>query len=304
MWGVAMGDFGPYYRTVLEDIVSVESIITVHYFEFASDYVFKGEKHDFWEFLYVDKGEVEVMADASGYKLVQGDIVFHKPGEFHSVWANGKTAPNIVVVSFECNSPAVKFFENKILKLSSVCRNLLSEIIKETGLSFKNDPGSQYARLERKESSILGSEQLIRVYIEMLLIQLMRDDGSIQNRNRLYSPAKERVEEDTVNNIIEFLQDNVGGNLSFEDICMKFYMGKTHLKTMFKNAAGMGVMEYFNRLKMEEAKRMIREGKHNFTEISQLLGFSSIYYFSRFFKKHSNMTPTEYGSSIKARVSI
>jgi AraC-like DNA-binding protein len=81
-------------------------------------------------------------------------------------------------------------------------------------------------------------------------------------------------------------------------------MGKTHLKTMFKNAAGMGVMEYFNRLKMEEAKRMIREGKHNFTEISQLLGFSSIYYFSRFFKKHSNMTPTEYGFSIKARASI
>ena len=38
----------------------------------------------------------------------------------------------------------------------------------------------------------------------------------------------------------------------------------------------------------------------NFTQISETLGYSSIHYFSRQFKKLTNMTPSEYASSIKA----
>lgn len=73
--------------------MAVEAIVTVHYFEYAKNYVFEGEKHDFWEFLYVDKGEVEVMADSTGYRLRQGEMIFHKPDEFHNVFANGVVAP-------------------------------------------------------------------------------------------------------------------------------------------------------------------------------------------------------------------
>ena len=73
--------------------MAVDAIVTVHYFEYAKNYVFEGEKHDFWELLYVDKGEVEVMADSTGYRLRQGDMIFHKPDEFHNVFANGVVAP-------------------------------------------------------------------------------------------------------------------------------------------------------------------------------------------------------------------
>ena len=107
-----------FVKTQLQEVISLDKIITIYYFEFASDYVFQGEKHDFWELLYVDKGEVEIMADTEGYRLEQGDIVFHKPNEFHSVWANGTIAPNIVVISFECLSQSMNFFENKILQLN------------------------------------------------------------------------------------------------------------------------------------------------------------------------------------------
>ena len=100
-----------YVKIPIEEMFVIGKIVTMYYFEFASNYVFKGEKHDFWEFLYVDKGEVEIMADTQGYKLEQGDIVFHKPNEFHSVWANGKIAPNIIVISFECKSSAMKFLK-------------------------------------------------------------------------------------------------------------------------------------------------------------------------------------------------
>ena len=58
-------------------------------------------------------------------------------------------------------------------------------------------------------------------------------------------------------------------------------------------------MEYFGKLKIARAKEMIREGSRNFTEIAAALGYQSIYYFSRHFKKVSGMTPSEYASSVK-----
>ena len=51
---------------------------------------------------------------------------------------------------------------------------------------------------------------------------------------------------------------------------------------------------------MDLARQMIREHHYNFTQIADALGFSSIHYFSRQFKRITGMTPSEYASSIKA----
>ncbi len=53
-------------------------------------------------------------------------------------------------------------------------------------------------------------------------------------------------------------------------------------------------------MKIDAAKQLIRTEQMNFTQISEKLGYSSIHYFSRQFKKVTGMTPSEYASSIKA----
>ena len=60
------------------------------------------------------------------------------------------------------------------------------------------------------------------------------------------------------------------------------------------------MIEYYSALKISEAKSMIRSGQMNFTQISEYLGYSSIHYFSRQFKRSTGMTPSEYVSSIRA----
>src|SRR4051812_17489955 len=125
-----------FIKTELKESLSITHIISLHYFEFSKDYIFQGEKHNFWEFLYVDKGEAEVLADTNGYKLKQGDIIFHKPNEFHSVWANQKVAPNLIVISFECKSAAMSFFQEKIFSLDSEQRALLAQAVKNGFLAF------------------------------------------------------------------------------------------------------------------------------------------------------------------------
>ena len=74
-----------YIETKLKREIVIDSIITIHYFEYMRDFVFRGESHDFWEFMYVDKGSVIVQGGEHQFTLHAGDIIFHEPNEFHAI---------------------------------------------------------------------------------------------------------------------------------------------------------------------------------------------------------------------------
>lgn len=292
-----------YIPTILRRELSVDYLVTVHYFEYAKDYVFKGERHDFWELLYVDKGEVEVMADDTGYRLKQGDMIFHKPNEFHSVFANGVVAPNLAVITFGSASPAMRFFENGIFKAGEPERALLARILSEARNAFVSeldDPSTP--QLVRSAHAPFGGEQLIGVLLEQLLIGLVRRGTHQEPSVKISSSVKQRSDQDLVKRIIAYMEDNVFGNLSFSDVCRFSAQSATNLKTIFKAVTDMGVMEYYRRLKIEQAKRMLREGDGNITQIADKLGYTSVHYFSRYFKRATGMTPSEYTLSLQAKL--
>ena len=74
-----------YIKTKLKRSIDIDAIITLHYFEYMKNFEFKGESHNFWEFLYVDKGTIAVRADDTWTTLKTGDIIFHQPNEFHAI---------------------------------------------------------------------------------------------------------------------------------------------------------------------------------------------------------------------------
>ena len=263
--------------TVPRREMAVDAIVTVHYFEYAKNYVFEGEKHDFWELLYVDKGEVEVMADSTGYRLRQGDMIFHKPDEFHNVFANGVVAPNLVVVSFVCRSAAMSYFEGKILRLDGDERALLSRLVAEARDAFASpldDPRT---------------------------VQMVRRGAEQAREVKVSSSVKRRSDHDLAERVIAYMEDNLCSGLSFAQVCRFSAQSATNLKTIFKAATGMGVMEYYRMLKIEYAKRLLREGSGNITQIADRLGYASVHYFSRHFKQATGMTPSEYTQSIQAK---
>ena len=69
---------------------------------------------------------------------------------------------------------------------------------------------------------------------------------------------------------------------------------------MFKNSIDQSPKKYINDKKLERSCQMLLENRYTISEISLRLGYTSIHYFSRQFKKVSGMTPSEYASSIKA----
>ncbi len=288
-----------YVPLELERPIQVDRIYSVHYFEYGPDYSFTGESHDFWEILYVDKGEVYVTADQEEKLLKKGQMIFHRPGEFHNVRATGKDAPNIVIISFECNGEAMKFFESRVSSAGDNERVLMARIVEMAGAAFDtplDDPLAQ--KLDRRETVPFGAEQIIAISLEYMLIELIRR-GENGAAARPTSLIRERSQNEFLARVQQYLEANIQRRLTLSDICRDNLVGRSYLQKVFREKTGGGAMEYFGNLKIKKAKEMIREGSHNFTEIAAMLGYNSIHYFSRHFKKVTGMTPSEYASSVK-----
>lgn len=288
-----------YQRTHLKMSLVIHKVITMHYFEFGKDYSFNGEKHDFWEFLYVDRGEVEVHADENIYLLKQGSIIFHKPNEFHSFYATKGKAPNLIVMTFDCHSKSMQFFEQKVFYLEDEERNLLAQIVREGQQAFQFPFGHP---LVRRLDAPVGSEQMMQSYLEILLLRLLRKTAPTEADTSLSTVAKEKSVHDLTSKVISYMAEHIDTHLTLNEISQVFCVGKTQLKDLFKKHTSYTLMEYFAKLKIDQAKIMIREETYNFTEISRQLGFSSVHYFSKAFKKATLMSPSEYARTVKSRM--
>lgn len=289
------------YKSVnLENTLSIENVFTIHYFEYMSDFSFAGESHDFWEFVFVDKGEIDIYMDNIHTRLKKREIAFHKPNEFHRLQATGSSAPNLVVISFSCNSPAMDFFKEKILTVDDLGKALLGDIIKEAKQLFDCRLDDPYlTEMTKKEDKPIGAEQLIRIELEHFLLHLLRCS---QNTN---SPAFPKTtgskgSSEIFNRVLDYMESHLECRLTIDQLCKENMVGRSQLQKIFQQKTGLGVIEYFSHMKIDAAKQMMRTDFMNFTQISESLGYSSIHYFSRQFKKITGMTPSEYVSSVKA----
>ena len=280
--------------------LSVEKIYTIHYFEYCNDFSYPGEQHDFWEFQCVDKGTARIQADEEVHVLTHGQIIFHRPNEFHNLSATGNHAPNIVVVSFACNSPCMSFFEKQILTLSDTERTLIGKIIAEARRCIASPLDDPYLhKMELRKDSPVGSQQLLVLYLEQLLIHMLRR-YTTQVPHCVRNIGDPSFESSACRRITRYLEDHICESLSLEAICHDNLIGRSQLQKIFREEYGCGVIDFFSHMKINFARQLIRENDMNFTQISEFLGYSSINYFSRQFKKLCGMTPTEYALSIKA----
>jgi len=96
------------------------------------------------------------------------------------------------------------------------------------------------------------------------------------------------------------MEDSISSKLTIGQICQEHSISRSRLQSLFQENFQSGVIEYFSNMKIEYAKQYIRESHLNFTQIAERLGYSSVHHFSRQFKKITDMTPSEYSSSIKS----
>ena len=284
-----------YVKTKLQTLINVSKIVTIHYYEFDRNFVFHGESHDFWEMVYIDSGSVDITANNKEFHLNQGEIIFHKPNEFHTIRTDEDVAANAFVISFVCSSDAMQFFKGKTMLVPSKLRKYISTITEEYFQTFESMAPAGLM-LELKENPAIGGQQMIKTSLEQLLIMLIRSENT--NADSKVFPTKESMENHLVSQAIQIITENIYGKVSVAQICNELNYSRTYLSKIFKAATGYTILDYFILSKIREAKKLIREERYNFTQISDLLAFNNPHYFSAVFKKFTNMTPSDYKNSV------
>lgn len=95
----------------------------------------------------------------------------------------------------------------------------------------------------------------------------------------------------------QYVRENVEKRIMLQDVADYVCISPAYLSSLFKKLYNQNLVDYINQVKMERACQLIQEGRYRIYEISYRMGFENAYYFSRVFKRHVGMTPTEYRKS-------
>ena len=286
-----------FYMHKISNLLNVQKIATIHYQALEKNYVFPEEEHDFWEINYVDKENVFIGIDGQKIELKQGEMLFIKPNQPHFA-ESGNKEPNLFIISFSCRSESMNFFADKKLSVPENYRYLLQNIMSEAANTFElPDFDPNLNELKLKENPNLGGEQIIKNTLETLLIYLLR---SAQNKPSAqeYFVSKIADSSELEDEIVRILRSKVYGHFKLSDLSLELHYGTTRLCTFFKEKTGKSIYQTYLKLKIDEAKKLIRKN-YAFSDIAEQLCFDSLSTFAFVFKKHVGMTPSEYRNSIK-----
>ena len=280
--------------------IEVTTISSIHYFEFDDSFLDSEEAHEPWEVVYIDRGDCNVMSDGELIHLKQGEMYFHKPYERHMLKVDKGSTPNIFIITFKSTSDAMRYFEKRKIVASMTTKQHIAAIIHEASNTFDlpfNNPKMKRLKL-KPEDGLWAGQQTIVLRLELMLIEIVRENQYYITNRKMFFP-KDIIEDEFVLKIIGFMEDRLYGRFTMEELSREMNFGKTYISRAFVKACGYSIIDYFAKMKINEAKRLIRESKYNFFEISEMLMFSNSHYFSSVFKKHTGMTPTQYKRSCR-----
>ena len=269
----------PFNYSNISSSLDISEIYTKFYQEKGTNYNFSWEKHSYWELTYVDKGELLTTIDGVSYHLKQGDLIFYAPMQFHTQSTFEKISSSYLTINFKMNFNHADLLCNKIFSLKRDSYFIVTKLIEE----LSNDN--------------LYSNDLSLCYLKELIIQMLRLDNS-HFHSKPTTHMQQTYENELLNDILLYIDNNIYEKISVSTLCEHFCISTSMLHSLFRKNMNNTAKNYINELKLSKSKELIRNSTHTLSEISEMLGFSSIHYFSKKFKSYFNISPTEYSKSI------
>lgn len=286
----------PYNLININNLFTVGKIVMVNYINAESHTHFDKQKHSFWELIYVDKGSMDFEVAENDITIKAGEAILYAPETSHQEIPHSTN--NAFIVAFEVISDEMKIFDKKLIKLSSKEKQMLRYIGSEATNCLDDLPDDCPCVGQHVKRGVAGYRiQMIKNNMELFLIEIYGRLQGEEKKDALPSNIK-NYKNEMAEKIITFLNDNTEKNLTLNEISEKTGVSISQMKRLFKEQYDCGVIDYFINLKIEKAKTLIKETSLNFTQISELLSFNSVHYFSKAFKKRTEMTPSQYSKTV------
>lgn len=274
-------NFTPHYTAtrnacvISQSAPRITALHTIFRDTFQPDYTFHGEVHNFWELVCVLDGEVYITANDEVFTLKKGQAILHAPMQFHTIGSAGGTAPTVQVVTFSGeNIPAI---HDRVCRVHDLTRvRSLYDLAMRT---FRIEQIWVWEPLDQSGRAMRFARELEALLL--LFADHTQDRCTLDNRRaEQYSLA------------VKVMEDNLHRRLTVEELAEQCGISRVGLQKTFTKYAGMGVMEYYTRLRMQRASRLLAEGT-NVRDTAAAVGFTDQNYFSTAYKRIMGNPPSQ-----------
>lgn len=250
----------------------ITEIYAFYYLSKSEDYVFKGERHPFWELTYVEHGSLLINLEDQQLTINENQVMFFGPDQHHSMQANHQRVDYITIM-FQMDFP------NQELLLSKVFTH--RQAIVENITRFLHSAEQQ---------NILAQEMMLN-YLKQIIVLCLYFDDPIPAIN---FGTEQKFANEIFNEIIHYINSQLNNPIDVPQICKKFGLSRTSLQTLFKNNLQTTPKLYINEQKLLLSQTILKSRTKTVSETSEALGYTSIHYFSRKFKQRFGINPSEY----------
>ncbi len=276
----------PRNKLTLKKVIEVSSLYTAFERRCQKHYRFDGESHIYWEMVCVLEGSVGITADDDVYSLRAGQMILHKPMEFHRLWASADTEPLVCIFSFVAS--AMPDIEGRVYNMSANDQVRVKKLVKNLQRHYEMDEYDDGTRMyftgvkegceEKAYSDVC--------YLQYIILKMISDgvEGAVADGS---SSARKYTE------IVGAMEKNIEKRLSLDDIAQMCNMSVSNVKKIFYRYSGKGIVSYFNELKVRRSLELLDRGM-SISEIALALGFDDQNYFSTVFKRIMGQSPTKY----------
>ena len=237
--------------------------------------------HASYRFMYILSGKTEIQINGKKFSISSGNVIYMPP---YITYRFTKTNPFSLINVFFNATPApensnklIYLGENK--NLPAVKSLFDEEILNGYIIDKKPQLESAFIKLTKslngKNSSFIEKSTLL--YIISYLIT--KDDDNKQP---------------IVDNIVNYVKDNIESDLSSDVIASKFSYHKNYLSSLIKKKTGIPLNDFIKQAKIERAKLLILDGNFSLSEISKKLGFYDYSHFYKTFKNQTGISPTDF----------
>lgn len=131
-----------------------------------------------------------------------------------------------------------------------------------------------------------------RLEEDLVRIQSMIKEAKL--KKLVYNAESTNDRKSSFEKIVAYIKDNVSRMIVVRELEEEFHLAYTSINKLFLDNMGTTVKNYIITVKMEYAMELIKNTDLLFSDISEKVGYSDTFHFSKIFKKHTGFTPTEY----------
>jgi AraC family transcriptional regulator, transcriptional activator of pobA len=290
---------------VLPNLYSAIRLEGIQYIRVGSEWTFPTHRHSNYEFLYCVQGEMEQWLNGQVFHLYPGDSMIFKPGMYHRT---ERVSEDTVFFDFHFDVEMQEI--NSIFQLSTApvirsedgygkrkhIREWIDRFIAEFGCELKEYYSRKYdvELMDRMKTSVrlLRIHSQVLEFLSLLVDELlcMQELANTNTRASLVQPSQIKIAYDAAC----LMETCFSEAIRINDLSERLKLHRSYVNQCFKRVFGISPRDYLIKIRIREAKRMLKTTDETIEEISHRLSFSSPAHFSRSFRDVVGISPLEF----------